>query len=89
MAELKVNIPPPQLTRVLNGFSYQHGYQDQIDDPANPGTLIPNPQTKSEFTKDKLKEFVKESVKAYEGSNAGKAARQAAIKNAESNINLT
>lgn len=61
--------------RILDGFCLSHGYQGQIRTADN--QLIPNPETKIQFMKRKVGEYIKSSWKASEISLAKKAAAAA------------
>jgi len=66
-------------TRIINGIAYQHGYQDQIEDPDNPEQMIPNPEGKGAFCKRMTKEWIRANVRAYEANQAVIIARDAKI----------
>jgi hypothetical protein len=70
MATISFAIPDDVLPRVLDAFAEMYGYQDQVSDPANPGEMIPNPQTKAQFARRKIIDYVREMVRVYEGSVA-------------------
>lgn len=81
MAQITITIPDAHLQRILNGFAYQHGYQDEI--PAvganRRDILIPNPETKAQFTRRSLKRLILQSVRVYESEQAAEQARLAKI----------
>ena len=81
MAELKVTIPNDKLQDVIDAFCFNYKYQDIIDE-------LPNPQTKAQFAKAKLIEFVKDNFKAYKANQASEIARQTALDTAKQ-INIT
>jgi hypothetical protein len=72
---LCVTIPTAQAPRVLNGMAGAYSYQAAIPDPAHPGQTVPNPETKTQFAQRALVQFVRESVRGYEATQAGEAAR--------------
>ncbi len=85
MASITFTIPDAEAARILDGFAAHHKYQDDVpnpdfdpDDPAetDPPT-IPNPQTKVQFLKRKIIEFVQASLKAEETRSAVATARGA------------
>jgi hypothetical protein len=43
-----------------------YGYRDTIADPANPGQIIPNPQTPQQFAQQKVIDYCVEVVRAYQ-----------------------
>lgn len=85
MASITLTIPDGEATRILNGFAAHHKHRTDVANPlydpddaesTEPKT-IPNPETKLEFTKRKIIEFVKASVRAEETRSAFEAARGA------------
>lgn len=50
--------------KVIDRFCAAYGYQDNIDDPNNPGQQIPNPQGRQAFFNARLTDFIKDVVKA-------------------------
>ncbi len=89
MASITFTIPAGEATRVLDAFAAYHNYQDNVSNPAydpdvDPPELqtIANPQTKAQFTKSKIIDFVKESVKAEEA----RAAKAAIVTAADPNL---
>ena len=61
-------------TRIIDGLSYQHGYQDQVEVD---GEMVDNPESKGAFCKRMLKQWLRENVKAFEVSEDVKVARDA------------
>lgn len=49
-------------------------YLDTIPDPANPGQRIPNPQTKAQYAKQKVRDMILGVVISYERDQAAAAA---------------
>ena len=82
-----LTFPSAQATRILNGYVFQNGYQDTIED--GDGKSTPNPQTKKAFAKEKLVSYIKENVKAYEANADANTARKAAITDVEDNVSPT
>lgn len=82
MATLSITIPNEIAVRVNDAIAGMYGYQDTIDGE-------PNPQTKAQFSKQQVINFLKETVKAYEANLASEAARLAASNTAETEIQLT
>jgi hypothetical protein len=72
MASFTINYPDGMGQRILDGFCSSYGYQDQIRTADN--QLIPNPETKAEFLKRKVGEFVKSAWKSAEVAEAKRAA---------------
>jgi len=49
--------------QVIDAFAAARGYQDTIPDPANPGQVIANPQTKQQFFNAALTQFLRDTYK--------------------------
>lgn len=73
MASIILNISDLTFQRILDGFAGQHNYTETIPDtsPENIvfGATVPNPESKEQFLKRKVLDFIAESVKAYELMN--------------------
>ena len=76
MATITFTLPDAILPRVVAGMCGRFNYQEVIDDPVNPGKMIPNPETKSVFCKRKIREFIKQQVLEYESQLAATAAHE-------------
>lgn len=83
MAQITVTIPDAVLPRVLAAFAASYGYQATM-----PGGA-PNPQTQAQFAKQKLADYVKAVVTAYEASQAAEGARTSAVNTANTDIAVT
>lgn len=59
-----------QTNRVIDAICGLYDYQPQVADPANPGQTIANPETKAQFAKRQIIEFVRNSVVAWETRQA-------------------
>ena len=70
MAVISIDIPNAALNRVTDAY----GYIAQMTNAE--GEVIPNPQTRAQFTKAKIIEHIKAVVKDQEGRVAAEAARQ-------------
>jgi len=81
-ASYTVTIPNNILTDVIDAIAYQHGYLDNVVDPDNPSQTIPNPESKIAFAKRMNRRWIRLNVKAWEQEQAGNAAREQAIKDA-------
>lgn len=68
MAQIVIDIPDAALTRVRDAFAARYGYPPFIDGVANP-------QTKAQFAKAQIADFVKQTVSDYEAMRAAEAAR--------------
>ena len=75
--------------RVVEAFAGQHGRPDEIVDPANPPNKIPNPQSKDDFMREVMIQFIRETVEGYEGESAADAARDVARAKAKNEVTPT
>lgn len=91
MATLAISftVPDAHATQIRNDFCDYHGYKVNIPDPANPGQTIPNPQSRTDFIKQKVGEFIKDSVRAFRANADAETARNAALNTVNTNIVLT
>lgn len=87
MASFNFTIADDDVSRVVDGFAYQYKYQDNIDDPENPGFTIPNPESKTAHAKRRVREFITQTVKAAESKQAAEAARATALNAANPDVN--
>lgn len=71
---------------IIDAVCYMGGYQDTVPDPNNPGSTIPNPQSKQAFFNKRLIEFLRDNYKAYKVSVAEKAAKATADAAAETDL---
>ena len=83
MAQITITIPDTILTRVLNGFAKRYNYSPVLDDGSS------NPETKTQFAKRKVIEFIKQAVKDAEIQDASNTAATTAAASAETDIVLT
>lgn len=51
------------LSKINNAIALEFNYQENIPDIANPGQTIPNPETKSQFSKRMIGNIIKSIVK--------------------------
>jgi len=79
---ITIGIPDEISSRVLDGFASHHGYRPTIGNEANP-------ETKEQFLKRKVIEFIEQAVRVQESEAAARAAKQAAIEDVDSEIVLT
>lgn len=83
MASITINIPDQVLNRVINGFCERHGYMPLLENGE------PNPQTKAQFAKSKIIEYVKRSVIEAEANTARNEAETSVRADVETNIQLS
>ena len=82
MAKLTINIPDQQVQRILNGFAFNQGYMEMLDD----GTR--NPETNGQFLKRKVMEYIKSAVRDTEVETARNLAATQAANSVENEIGL-
>ena len=79
MAQIKINIPDNRLQGVIAAFCDVYHYQDMISDGGPDGVLVPNPQTKAQFAKAKMGEYIREVYVASKANSGIDDLRKAAI----------
>lgn len=89
MARINVNIPAAAEERVHDAFASAYGWEAEVPDPDNPGQTIPNPQSKADFTAERIVAFVKEVVAGQEAAAAAETAREQAAEKARNDVNVT
>ena len=82
MASITLTIPTQQAQRVLDSFAARKGFSGFASD----GTT---PQTKTEFLKQELINFVKKEVALYEAQEAANAAASTAQNDVQNNISIS
>ena len=67
MATLNVSIEVPDAVApvVLEDFTNFWGYQENIEDPDDPDSTIPNPVGRGAFAKKAIITFIKRSIRTY------------------------
>lgn len=88
--DIILTIPDNKAQRIVNGICGTFGYQDTIDDLDDNSMprSVPNPETKTQFSKRMLYKMIKDAVMAWESARDAEAARLAAISDVENNIIL-
>jgi len=79
MATLTITTTTAQDQRIAAAVRGVLHYQDEIPDPNDPETMIPNPESIVEFFKRKMIEHIKNLVKQHEANIAADSARTSAI----------
>ena len=71
---ITIEIPDEQIDRVADSFASVYGYQNKIPDPniTDGIVYIDNPQTKRQFAKQQIIEFIKRTVLSNELNEARK-----------------
>jgi hypothetical protein len=49
---------------MLVDFCEQYGYEEEIEDPENPGELIENPVTRTQYFNYHVTQYIRQSVEA-------------------------
>lgn len=87
MATLAFEIPDAIAQRVIDGVAGQNEYRDTVED--SKGKVIPNPESKNQFVKRMIREYIKGNVKAWETSQAIATARQGTSDRVDSEVTIT
>ena len=82
MATISFQIPDAALPRVVSAFAAAYGYQDLVGDPP-----VQNPETRAQFMRRCIMEFVRNTVQAVEVNVAAETARATEI--AKPTVNVT
>lgn len=85
---LCLDIPNSQKDRVINSVTTLKKYKSQVRDPDNRGQFIPNPESKQQFVKRMLVEYLKNHVAAFEGDRDAEISRKRAIEKVRNEINI-
>ena len=64
------NIPTEKAVDVRDTIAEYLGYSEEIDDPNNPNTKIPNPESKPDFIFGKLNEYLRACYRAGKTNDA-------------------
>ncbi len=75
--QISFTVPEAQKARVIDAFVTAFNYEDEVEDPENPGEMIPNPESKAKMVKREIARYVKDVVKAQELRTADASTRQA------------
>ena len=62
---LSYTLSDAQAAEVVDALCQRYGYQDTLPDPNNAGQTIPNPETRAQFAKRQVAEFIKHEGLAY------------------------
>jgi hypothetical protein len=88
MATLTITIPDAVATRVLTGFSNDTGYHATITNPTT-GEVTNNPESRTDYSRRMLREYIVARVKHYEATTAAADARAAAEADVDADISLS
>ena len=72
---ITLNIDTTLINEAVDALCTQGGYRATLPDPNNAGQTIPNPQTKNQFAKQQLRDFVRNAV-LEQRNRAAQAANQ-------------
>lgn len=56
-----IDIPDAKAIAIIDAFAARHAYEEQV--PGPDGTMIPNPQPKAVFLKERVLEYIRSSAK--------------------------
>lgn len=85
MATITVTIPANITPRVIDGFCKRYHYQEFLDVEHT----IPNPETKAQFAKRRVIQFIKDAVREAEAEDAKKVAEDAVVTSVDTDIVLS
>lgn len=71
---------------IIGAFCLMRGYQATVPDPANPGSTIPNPQSKQQFFNKAIEQFLRDTYKASKVHAAEQSARTTAAATADAEL---
>lgn len=77
MATVSITIPDGELNRITEAFAGYYGYQETVPDP--PGDPIPNPETKAQFLRARVIDYIRETVHVQELTTAVAAAESTVV----------
>ena len=84
--EFSYTVSAENIPRAIDGVAYQNDYQDFIETEGE--EMIPNPETKPQFCRRMIKEYIINCVKAWEANQSAEAARLAAIEDVDENMEV-
>jgi hypothetical protein len=71
MPTISFTISTAEAVRMASAFAKAHNYQDKVVDKDN--KIVDNPQSKADFAKEKVMQYVKDVVRSVEIEEAKKA----------------
>jgi len=75
MAQITFTFPDAVAPRVVTAICFNGNYQDELE------SGVPNPETKAQFARRMVMEWVKDQVRTYEGNTAFSEGMEQAIAN--------
>jgi hypothetical protein len=88
MAQISFTIADDKVQRMRAAFAARYGYRAKVFDPAT-GAEIDNPESRADFARRMIREFVKGVIRDHERREAAEAAANAAGAAVETEIELT
>lgn len=85
--KLDISIPKDVEQRVIDAFAQRHEYPDEVPDETG-SALIPNPQSRAAFLKERVIAYILESVAAEEIEVAIRTARDKAKTKVKNDVRL-
>lgn len=85
--KLDISIPNDVEQRVIDAFARRYEYKDEVPD-ATGSALIPNPQSRAAFLKERVIVWIMESVEIEEVEQAMAKARDNARKKVKNDVKL-
>ncbi len=85
--KLDISIPTDVEQRVINAFARRHEYKDEVPDETG-SALIPNPQSRAAFMKERMIAYILASVEAEEIETAIRTARDKAKAKVHTDVRL-
>jgi hypothetical protein len=83
MASFNFTVPDAAVPRVVEAFCVRFGYQETSVDG------VPNPETRGDFTRRMIREFIKDTVVSHEASLAGRDASASQAAETRSEVDVT
>lgn len=86
---MQINIPQEKKQDIIDAFCSVYNYQEEIelqDLETEEITMIPNPQSKADFTKNELLRFIRNVYESHKAAETEKA-KQTAISDAKTYTN--
>lgn len=77
MVKISIDIPDPKVAAIIDAFCERHGYEGEV--MADDGTMVPNPQAKPAFFKERVIACIQSSARHAMVAAAAKSA-EASVK---------
>lgn len=83
MAQISFTIPDGAMPRVVDALCGAYGYRDTAPSGG------PNPQTRPQFAREQVRNFIRAAVLAWEAQRAGEVAATTAREKADAEVPIT